>query len=201
MITSYASEPSKLKAAELPDIVLTYIGRIVRAFAEIEGLVNLYIGSLSKTTEADLVVLLGQSSLSKKLEIAFYLAKVAGGETLKTHTDLFDARFSNAKDTRNVVAHGILLGMTEDDRFAFMTSKTLEPNEKGTLTVVTALAEKNIKAYAQASEFLLKNIESVLQLGAWRERRLQQSLLPHRKGLTQQQRGQKPRTRPQSSGE
>jgi hypothetical protein len=167
------------------------IGRLVRAFAEIEDLINLFISRLANISESKTIVLLGRTPISRKLEIAMYLATMAGPNSVTLHKFIFDSSFLECQKCRNAVAHGILLGKTEDNRFAFLTAETLEPTGSSAIQTVISFKKKDIAVYARHAEQAVPQIEKLLQLSPLREKRLQQPLEPHRKGLRQQQQKKK----------
>ena len=125
---------SKLFPAKIPDEVYTAMGKIIRAFAEIEDLILLYLCRLAETPESVITLLLGRTPVSAKLKLAQYLARSRGKETLALHKEIFTKEFSDALKKRNAIAHGTLLGVDENGAYAFKTAKEL-PTDKPNLSV------------------------------------------------------------------
>jgi hypothetical protein len=185
MARNYSATPSKLKAAKLNQKILASIGSLIRAFAEIEDLITLFISNLAGISESKAVVLLGRTNISRKLEIALYLAKMTNQRVTTLHKKLFGSDFSEVLECRNAVAHGVLLGKWNDDDkdtlYAFLTSKTEEPTGSSASQVVISFTAERLAEVAQVAEKSIPIVERLLQLEPLRQRRLGQSLGPHRK--------------------
>lgn len=181
MAKTYSSAPVSLKPTNLDGATLLNIGRLVRAFAEIEDLITMYICHLAEINESRGLVLLGKTNISKKLEIAEYLAKMTGKKITSLHGQLFNEGFRDAKNCRNAVAHGVLMGVSEDGRLAFLTSTASDPVEMSAMQEVISYEPKDIKIHAELAERAIPLLEEHLKLGPWRKRRLERPLLPHRK--------------------
>ena len=67
MPKSYSPESTHIKPTKINKETLAAIGRLIRAFAEIEDLLTLHICNLTSVP-----------AMSKRLEIAEYFAKTAG---------------------------------------------------------------------------------------------------------------------------
>lgn len=181
MVRTYGDKEEALSPAVLPDTMLTEIGRLIRAFAEIEDLINLYLCGLAKINESQALVLLGKTAVTRRLEMAEYLALMTGTEITKLHKQIFNAGFREALECRNAVAHGLLLGKTTDDRYAFVTAKTEIPTGPSAIQLAITYHEHSVTAYARLAEDAVPLIEKQLKLEDMRAGRLQRSLLPHRK--------------------
>jgi hypothetical protein len=197
MGVSYGATKAKLKPTKLPKTVLTAMGTIVRAFAEIDDMVNLHICNMGEVKEGMATILLGRTPISGKLKIAAYLARLRGIQ--KFHDSLFDAEFRELLKVRNIVAHGVLLGKTiPGNCYAFLTDGQLEPADLKLTRETMSIGARDFKAYAvQAAETAVA-IEKALKLGAWRETRFQQFLRPHRKSQPKVHKGNKRKRPPQS---
>lgn len=80
------------------------------AFAELDDLLTLCICNLAEINESRAVVLLGRTAISRKLEMAGYLANLYGPWITKLQNDTFkNEAFTNCLKCRNTVAHGSLL--------------------------------------------------------------------------------------------
>lgn len=181
MARAYASKPSKLTAAALPCEVLLSIGRLVRACAEMEDIVTLYICRLSDVSEGRALILLGRSTFRQRLEIAKYFATAKGKATLALHKRCFPPDLQEILSCRNTVAHGTLLGQNEEGDFAFLTTNPLAPVDSYVRHVVESYSAESISAYATLVEEAIPGLEAHLSVGALRQKRLRQHLLPHRK--------------------
>jgi hypothetical protein len=186
MVKKYASEGASVKVAVIPDEMLADIGRLIRAFAEIEDLINWYIFGLAKISEGVGTVMLGRTPLSTKLKIAAYLAKLRGDHFAATHSEIFPPDFFDVLKCRNAGAHGVLLGITEKGGYAFLTSDTREPEGTNVIAEAIMFTPRGIKARAGIAERNVSLLETKLGLSTLREKRRQQGLDPHRKGQRQQ---------------
>ena len=193
MAKIYSSTPVKLKQARLTIKVLTSIGRLVRACAELDDILTLYICSLAEVSESHGAILLGRTPVSKKVEIAQYLAKMRGKIITEVHGNLFNTRYDEAIECRNVVAHGVFRGKGEDGRLYFRTSKSDEPIGKAAGKRVYGYTPNTINAIAISAEKLVPIFEKTLMLSALREKRLQQPVGAHPKGLSQSRRTSTPK--------
>lgn len=196
MVRSYGDREETLKPAVLPDSVLTEIGRLIRAFAEIEDLINLYLCGLAQINESKALVLLGRTAITRRIEMAEYLALMTGDAISATHKEIFNSGFREALECRNAVAHGLLLGRTDDDRFAFLTAKTEIPSGPSAVQLAISYHEASISAYAKLATDAIPQIEARLKLEDMRAARLQRPLLPHRKAQRQRAPSAKPQPRP-----
>jgi hypothetical protein len=180
MGVTYSATEDKLKPTKLPLPVLASMGAIVRAFAEIDDMINLHICNMGEVKEGVAAILLGRTPISGKLKIAAYLARLRG--VSKFHDSLFDFEFRELLKVRNVVAHGALLGKTHSGgRYAFLTDGQLEPSDMKLTREVSSFTAVDLKEYADQAMELSSFIESSLKLGAMRRKRFQQSLRAHRK--------------------
>jgi len=182
MPRTYSATGGPVTATKLSESTLTEIGRLVRAFAEIEDLITLYICNLAELSESRASILLGRTAITRRLAMAAYLAKTTGPEITALHAQLFNAGFEECLLCRNTVAHGVLVGLTDENRFAFLTDKTEDPLGDSAIRIVISYTHEDIKIYADLAESAIPIITYNLKLETLRDRRLQQSLLPHRKG-------------------
>ena len=81
MVIQYSATPSNLTQALIPDEGLISIGHLVRAFAEIDDLILLYICGLAEINESCVVVLLGRAPGAATLDMAETLT-VSGRATI-----------------------------------------------------------------------------------------------------------------------
>lgn len=198
MPRTYSDKEQQLKPTTLPDGVLLAIGKLVRAFAETEDLVNLHLCNLAETTESRIIVLLGKTAITRRLEMAEYLAQMAGEHVADLHKKVFNAGFREALECRNTVAHGLLLGETEDGSYAFLTSKAEVPTGKTAVQLAITYTAESIKEYARLAEDAVPLIEKHLRLGVLRRTRLGRPLHAHRKARPQRIPSAKKKPPPQS---
>lgn len=197
MAITYSAVERTLKPAKLGRQTLADIGQLVRAFAEIEDLVTLYICGLAEITESRALVLLGRSTISTKIEIAQYLAKMTGKNITETHKAIFNADFFEVQKARNAVAHGALLGVTGDGFYAFLTADRVEPDGPSAKQVAICYSAASIRDYAKWAEAAVKMIEKTLKLRSSRGKRLEQPLSPHRNSQQPSQSRDKSKRPPQ----
>lgn len=182
MANSYSPDEVPLHEARLGKGEFAAIGRLVRACADIEDLVTLYIAKLMGVKEGMVVVALGTTPFSKRLSIAGYLAKVHGSREEALFKTCFHSDFSDLTTCRNAVAHGTLLGQSKDGRWAFLTPKTENPEAPGsTVQVVISYRKRDIELHADGAEMGVSIIEQTLGLQPLRDTRRGRPLLPHRK--------------------
>jgi hypothetical protein len=202
MPSTYGATHETTQPVVLSDEVLLAIGRLIRAFADIEELLGLFISAHTKLNQSQAVIVLGGTQLTRRLAMAEQIATIAGGE----HLDRFNACFKNdwfrdAHTCRNVVAHGILLGETPDGEIAFLTNKTDQPSGNSTVQIVGSYLPKAIIANAETSASNLEPMAQTLGLQSWLKRHQPQALGPHRKGRLQSGQGGKQAPPPPSSQE
>jgi hypothetical protein len=112
---NYSSEGTELTAAVLDDTILRNIGRMFRAAAEIDDIVTLYLCAIAKLSEGHAIILLGRAALSKKIELARNFARAHGEKELERFkTTLGNEHFQAAIEFRNTIAHGAMLGLTNE---------------------------------------------------------------------------------------
>jgi hypothetical protein len=192
MPPTYSSKETKVERAELDDRALIAIGRLIRAAAEIEDLVNLFICNLAEINESRMVVMLGRSAISKRVEIAEYLAKLNSPQAAGLAARMFTDGFWDMTRCRNDVAHGVLLGRNEDGAWSFLTAKTEQPTGASAIQIVASYTTDYLEDLAEAAENSIPTIAEGLKLTVLREARYGRPLSPHRKGLRQQKKGAKP---------
>jgi hypothetical protein len=154
---------------------------------------------LAGISESKATVFLGRLPISKKLEMALYLAKMVGPDMAKIHTRLFSAGFSECLKIRNAVAHGVLLGENERGELSFLTADTGEPQGEAAMQLVISFSADYLAKQALRAEGFIPVLEQGLKLEALRGTRLERPLSPRRKGQNQQHGSRKPHTPPQSS--
>jgi hypothetical protein len=198
---SYSSEEAVLAPAILDDETLLSIGRLVRACAGIEDIVTLHICALAGISESQARVLLGRTAVTRRLDIASYLAEMREDAAAKFHKQAFPKDVREILDIRNAVAHGILLGATPDGHFAFATEKLVSPDSDAATHVVYSLAKDFIKECADRAEEFIPWATDFLQLQPLLDIRREPTLRPHPKGRKKSRDSAKREDPPQSSEE
>lgn len=197
---SYGATHVTTQPIALGDDVLASVGKLMRAFAEIEEILSLFICALAKLNQSQSVILLGRAPLSKKLAMAEQLAAIAGGQHLARYSACFDiAEFKDAHTCRNIMAHGILLGLDSEGMLAFLTDKTDAPEGPSAIQLVASYSPATIAGWANWAANNIEPIASALGLRSWLKRHQPQALLPHRKGRLPKGSGGKQARPPQPS--
>jgi hypothetical protein len=178
----YSTQGSGLHPATLPDEALLAVGRLVRAFAEMEDILNMFLWNVAGISELQAIVLTGGLPVSKKMDLAKAFAIQAGEEPTKVYQKVFgDEMFGLIQWHRNIVAHGYLLGKTDKGEFAFKTSTWL-PEHKGKVGFqVVCLPLEAIEHYASAAENAIPLMVDFLKFQPLRETRRKQGLRPYNK--------------------
>lgn len=192
MRPTYSSTGSKVEPAQLDDAALLAIGRLIRACAEIEDCVNLFICNLAEINESKLVVLLGKTAISKKIEIAEYLAKMNTAEAQELAKWAFQPNLFATLQCRNNVAHGKLLGRNQDGAWSFITSNTEAPDGPSAIQLAVSYTTEYLQQIAEATEEAIPILEERLKLKELRAGRYERDLLPHRKAQPRPKKGGKP---------
>ena len=180
----YSSTSAEIRATTLPKAVMSSIGELIRAFAEIEDSLNIYIYDLAKTPEAAAIIMVGRTPMSQKNKIAEALSSLHDDKTIDLTKRLFlGPELAEAKLCRNAVAHGVLLGEWGDaPNYAFLTDKSLDAVSYYMRREVVSYDADTVRHHANYAAHWSKHISEVLGLGPLREKRLRQPLLPHRRG-------------------
>jgi len=193
-----------LRKAKLDRGTYQRIGELVRAFAEIEDIVSLYLYRLAGVSESMGSVMLGRTPISTRISQLEYIARLHGEDAAELHAELFDKRFTDTLKCRNVVAHGVFVGKGECDGrdlgYAFTTSDTVEPNTP-MLTANTFICYKyeSIAQTASYAKKLVTQLTDALGVLALREGRYEMPLYSHPKSRPPRKPNAKPKRPPQSS--
>ena len=97
------------------------------------------------------------------------------------HKTTFTDDFWSIIGCRNAVAHGVLMGKTDEGRFAFLTVKTADTDIASAIQIVESYSTDDIKHLAAAALEAVPKMEEHLKLRALREERRTRPLSPHRK--------------------
>jgi hypothetical protein len=181
----YSKTGAAIRPYALSDETLLAMGRLVRAFAEIEDIVNLHMCRLANIPEGLSLLMLGRTPMSQKLNLANVFAKARGGQAKVATDQCFDTdQFRILQQCRNVVAHGVLLGMIEgegEEFVAFRTTTPLAPDSQEVSFEVVSYRPQDFPKFAKVAEQSIPRIEALLRVRALREERLAQPLEGHSK--------------------
>jgi hypothetical protein len=196
MPRTYPKTADNLRPGKLDDATFHSIGRLIRATAEIEDIVDCFIANLAGLSESRVQIFLGRTAITRRLEMAETLAKIRTDGALAAYKEAFPAEFNDVLECRNTVAHGILLGSTDLGEFAFLTTPTGSVEGESTMRIVAAYHPLTILNFAQKAEAMVPWLEERLKVQEMRAERLQRPLMPHPKA---QDRGRATQKRPPQS--
>lgn len=182
MHQEYSKSGSAIQPYTLTDDVLLGMGRLLRAFAEIEDIITLHLCSVASISEAQAVLLLGRLGMSKKLTMAYTFAAARGGNNKALLDGCFDNdEYKLCLKARNVAAHGLLLGLTEEGRIAFRTVETTSASSDAVGLEAISFEPEAFEIYAGMAENAIPQIEDLLGVRALREERRLRDLGGHPK--------------------
>ena len=180
--TTYSGKSGQIHADPIRDEEHVQISRIVRAWAEVEDCLNLFICALAKITESQGLALLSKSGWSRKLDIARGLAELREDQAVEALEMVFTTGLSKIGKARNTVAHGVYLGRRDDGAMCFLTSDEIKGSEgPQRLVSVRNYNLQGLLEIADALEHSLPSMVSILQIEELREPRYTQSLRAHPK--------------------
>jgi len=177
----YQGEPIGLVYQPLPIRAIANIGRLVRAFAEIESCLDCFIQNVGELREDRMMILLGRSPYSAKIKIAKELCGIRTDMASKRHTEIFNEDLGRAQKCRNVVSHGTYIGRTSRMEYAFLTSDAAVSDENKHFLTVYTYSTKKIGAIANWCEAFIPIAEKSLQIESLREKQRAPNLHPHPK--------------------
>ncbi len=190
MPTAYSDKGSSIRPYKLTDSDHVGIGRLIRACAEIENIINLRLASLAGVPEGVVLVFLGRMSVTKRLQILKFLSEGRGIEAEELHAQAFDnPNFRELQEMRNVVAHGSLLGMTEASEIAFSVAEAQGIDGNKVYMTVHAYSPGAFAELADIAENIIPQMESAFGLTASRQKHRAPTLSPHSMAAPPEQRG------------
>lgn len=172
---------------------LVVIGRIVRASADLEDCLNLWICKLMRCDEAASAVILGRSNISTKIAIAKGLAQMHGKGAHELHEAAFGSPVDQLLSCRNAVAHGAFAGDTDDGYMLFVTNVNVGYKEANLERRADAYNVSNLEVIALGAERLVGRLDDRLGLGALRKKRLWQHAPARPMDQPKGKRGAKPK--------
>jgi hypothetical protein len=196
----YSATASSVRPYKLTQKQLLGIGRLIRACAEIEDITTLHMCELADITEGQSLVFLGRAARSQKLRIAETFAKARGGKTAEAFASCFDNdEYRAIIRCRNAVAHGLLLGLTDQNKIAFRVADVVGTDGLTISILVNSFEKHSFETFAKMAEDAIPQLERILGLGALRQKRRELGLDPHRKAPPQGKQSAKSPPQPQSS--
>jgi hypothetical protein len=182
MRSTYAPIGSELKPYKLTQKELRDIGRLIRACAEIEDIISLYLFKLANLPEGAGAVLMGRTPASARLKVLETFSLSKGGEALDLYRQAFDNdNYRAITRCRNTVAHGLLLGLTERKEIAFQVQELQGVDGHEAIVSVNAYSREAFGIMADQAEQIIPQMEHVFGLATLREKRRSQALDPHMK--------------------
>ena len=182
MLETRSAVPSDVHPYQMSDDEYYWVGRLIRATASLDDIVKDYLSALLQIEPGAMVLLLGRMAVSARIGIAKTAAGSLGHKALDAHNACFEAEaYKLIMRCRNVVAHGMLLGKTDDGRIAFEIQETQTAEDQHVTVSVAAYQPTAFKAWATEAERFIPFIEERLGLTAQRRARLAQPLSPHAK--------------------
>jgi hypothetical protein len=168
-----------IKPVKLSKPALLAIAQIVRASADLEDVINLWICKLTKLSQSKATVILGRSNISTKLEIAEALANICG--EIELHKIIFDQNMANLLRCRNAVAHGHYIGKAKSG-WIFSTSVTLGYEGDQVAKRAEAYSTRTLATVASVSAGRIALMDDILGLKPLRDKRQTQRLPEYQPG-------------------
>lgn len=178
MQIQYPETPLALRPGKLSESDLQSIGRLVRAFVELEDIITLFLFEITRVGNGAGRALLGRQPVSKRVQIAQqFLDK--NDPRQKVLKDTFKSQdYIDVAGCRNAVAHGLLLGIDANGWLAFQTESMGEVGEDTVGMLVLSYPPALIQSLALKAEAMVPEFEKALGLQALRETRRAPVLQP-----------------------
>lgn len=171
----------KLRQIVLDEETLAAMACLIMAFAEIEDTLTLAIMKSLNLGEHQVHTLVGTVGLSKRISIAVNALQDVDPEASETIKSTFKGEnWIIAKNMRDCVAHGLLLGTNTGEHLAFRLSNNFV-GENGPLFSVQSFKIEQFKKAAADAEIFVKSLRKALDVTMIHEMRLQYDLVPRPK--------------------
>lgn len=171
---------SSIRPYKLTYQQLAAIGKMMRACAEIEDILSLYLYKLADISEGAGMILLERVGIVKKLKIVAQYAKAHGQEQVRLYNEAFNNDyFRDLVKCRNTLAHGYLLGITDDDEIAFQVQETQGVEGDKLFGTVNTYGHEDFKNLARMAEDIIPQLEAALGLQSLRQERRSPTLSAH----------------------
>lgn len=157
----------------LSDSELLAIGKIIRGCAEIEDILSIHLCQMADISEGQLLILLGRANITSKLATAEQLAKAKGGAPWAAHQACFDTdAFKKLFRCRNAVAHGVLLGKSQDGMLIFRTS-TAKSKTPDVVSIRAATFDpSDLDSFANIAREIVPQFDEILRTKRFRDERI-----------------------------
>lgn len=181
MAKSYPKETVTPKPCVIDDETLKHIGKLIRACAEIEDVITQHIRNIARLDEWRVSVILGQMAISSKIRLARKFEGVWDASLKEMHQKQFNDDFLEILDVRNCLAHGSLLGWSDEEGYHFLTDKEPHANgEENQFRITVAFKPDVIAKVADIAERVIPQLEKNLRVEELRKRRHGRPLEPHK---------------------
>ena len=188
---NYGSKRVYLKREPLPDEALLFIAKLIRAWAEIEFVIDLYLQDIMSLTDSEILLLLGRQNISSKMGLAAKLAKLKGKRAYQRYRKAFappapaSEYFALSLKYRNVVAHGKYVGVDSEGKYCFLTKDIIEYTKGRADTEAHAFPPDTLKRIALFSEGIPQLLVSLFRLESLYRKSMPSLLGPHPKAPKQ----------------
>lgn len=200
MKPEYKATATNLKPYEITPDDLLHVGRLVRSWAIVEDAVTLWIAKITGMDFVHMLLMLGRQPVSSRLVLAGELAKSQSPETVALHKRMFDNdTFHQVAKFRNAVAHGVIMGLTDDGQIAFRTQEKAKVDVDEYVITVIAWEPGFFRHYADLAEKIAKLLTDEPWHRKLAPKFAAQSLGLHPKAQAKARRGDKSRNPPRSS--
>ena len=176
MAKSYVWEGKTLEPCTLDDRTLLAMGRLIRAFAELEDIATLWLGRLSGLDDAMMALFMPRAALSNKVTMAQRIAKNAEDADLLHRRAFASEEWILAAKMRNVAAHGVLIGKQEDGSLAFRTADSEDLDGGKVAFKIVSIPPDMWEHVALAAENAIPRIERALGVQKRRQENRQQAI-------------------------
>ncbi len=183
METTYSAESANLRPFELTDELYIAIGKIIRAFAEIEDVITLTISNFAQVSESQACVLLGKTALAGKINTARRLGMMREDFAIDAFNKAFEPPFKEILRLRNSLAHGTLLGVDEEGRLCFTTNELVDVDGQAVVTESLGWPIETILHWGRVISKYPEYIATTLQVQELRQGPARLELRAHRRGV------------------
>lgn len=185
MATTYSAVPTNLKPFEMTDDLYLSVGKIIRAFAEIEDIVTLTVANFAQLSESRAWVLLGKSALASRISTARRLGMMREDFAIDAFNKAFEPPFKEILRLRNALAHGTLLGVDPEGCLCFTSNELVDVDGEAVVSECLAWPIETILHWGRVISNYPDYIASTLQVQELRQGSTRLELRAHRKGTSQ----------------
>ena len=200
MPKSYPTAMPDVTIAPISDpTIFENMGRLLRACADFETLLDIYIRRLCNIPKAEYDFLIGKTPVSAKISTAVSLAAIRG-ETDNIR-GVFSTELEDIIDCRNTLAHGSYQGLVNGLWPIYGVSRhtTQDKVRKGGTSI--CYPADLVRQYADFLNEKIPIFAKAFRVESSPDKFEPPCLFPHPKSQPQRPQSKKPRNQPQSSGE